>query len=459
MDALHPRMSTVDPDRNPLTHLRVARRWSLHDLAVIAAGRQLPASARQLAWRWEQGIQTGQYIPQLASQLRLAAAVGVTREQVLSHPWPRWLLLTDDGQPSPLGLEWTTGNTDAVLGQALTSVGMDMDRRGFLILSGVGLAVIAGANMPEPVTRGLDGARIGDEFVDIMHSRLEGLWRLDDMRGGGACLPSALGDLQTAYQTLQTARYSAAIERQIYGLIASLGRFCGWVAFDSGRHAAAQQLWHAALRAAHTAGDSTQYGYTLSNFALQSVYVEAGHSAVAQLEAARAVTDPAHRVMHAMLDCWQGRAHAVRGEHRQAAQLLNRADDTFDRRVDGDDPSCVYWLPVPSLTSEAGAALTACGDYDQALQRLTEGMRSRPVGARDRTLYRVRLAELGLATGDLDMAMHHGQAAVAALADDRIRSHRVSERVDVMLEAFPAGDPRTVALLDQVREQRQLTAA
>lgn len=438
---------------HPLAHLRHQRGWSLHEVACIAAGQPRPDHDRKTVWRWERGLAT----PSPESQYRLAAAVGISVEQVHQHPWPGWLMLTGGGPPMSVDLEWTTGNAAAVLEQALTFGGMD--RRRFIVVSGSLLAGAVLDAIPEPITRGLNGAHVGDELVDGMYARLEQLWRLDDQLGGGACLPAALGDLRLALTILRRARFTGATEQQIFGLIAAYGRFCGWAAFDDGQHAAAQEFWHAALRAAHAGGDSAAAAYTLSNLGLQSVYVERGRSAVDLLEAARQVTDPAHRIMHAMLDCWQARAHAAKGEHSQAARLLNRADDTWSNRSD-DDPSgrFCYWLPQPSLTSEAGTAMMDCGDYAQAEQMLTAGLSGRiGVGARDRNLYRVRLAELGIRTGRLDEAYHHGAAAVDAVVGIMgLNSHRVIERVDLMLGQFPARDPRTRDLADRIREQRQL---
>lgn len=140
-------------------------------------------------------------------------------------------------------------------------------------------------------------------------------------------------------------------------MAASLARFCGWAAFDAGLEAAAQRFWHAGLRAAAAAGDVDQGIYVLSNLALQAAYAGDGTTTLALLEIARRRVDPAARTVLAMLDCWAVRGHALAGEAKTAAALLNRADDLWSQRRPGDDPDWVYWMPRPSMTAEAGTAL------------------------------------------------------------------------------------------------------
>ncbi|MEJ3742936.1 hypothetical protein WEI85_06580 [Actinomycetes bacterium KLBMP 9797] len=148
-----------------------------------------------------------------------------------------------------------------------------------------------------------------------------------------------------------------------------------------------------------------------------------------------------------MLDCWAARAHALRGDTKTAAALLNQADDLYDRRRDGDDPAWVYWMPQPSLTAEAGTALLTINDLPAAERSLTAGLETLDADStRDRNLYLVRIAEAQVRTDRIDEGTVTARAAIDAAAG--VDSTRVQQRVDDLLGQFPAGDPRARRLRD-----------
>ena len=188
----------------------------------------------------------------------------------------------------------------------------------------------------------------------------------------------------------------------------------------------------------------------LSNLALQAAYACDGATAVALLEVARRQVDPAARTVLAMLDCWAVRGHAVARNAKAAAAVLNQADDLWVRRLPGDDPGWVYWMPQPSLTAEAGTALVDIGDLAAAERSLTAGLSTLDSdAARDRNLYLVRLAEVQLRGGRLDEAAATAWQAIDAAAD--IDSARVRARVAHLLERLPAGEPLTAQLREYHR--------
>ncbi|WP_162906981.1 hypothetical protein [Allorhizocola rhizosphaerae] len=269
-----------------------------------------------------------------------------------------------------------------------------------------------------------------------MRARLEKLWHLDDLLGGGPCFAAAGSDLRLVISVLGRAGYSGTTEAGLYSVAASIARFAGFAAFDTGLHAAAQRFWHAGLRAAHIAGDRGEAVYILSNLALQDIYVNHARTALDILEAARSSVDSAHKTVLAMLDCWQARAHAVRGERRQAAALLNRADDQYDRRSEGDDPPWIYWMPQPSQTAEAGTAMREIGQLTQAQRMLTEGLQSLPSdAARERNLYLVQLAETHLDAGEPEQAVATARQALQAIP--AVESARIREHMDALLHRLP----------------------
>jgi hypothetical protein len=275
--------------------------------------------------------------------------------------------------------------------------------------------------------------------------------RLDDALGGGSCLDAGAADLRLVKTLLRDGRYSSEIGRQMFSMAAALGRFTGWAAFDAGRHAAAQRFWHASLRAAAAAGQVDQGVYVLSNLALQAIYADDASTALGLLDVARRKVDPAARTVLAMLDCWAARSHALAGDTRTAAKVLNRADNLWGQRRPEDDPTWVYWMPQPSLTAEAGTALMDMGDLAAAERALTDGLATLDAeSVRERNLYLVRLAETQLRGGRLDEA-----AATAGRAIDSIgavESARIRQRMRLLFSQMPANEKLTVALREHQRD-------
>jgi hypothetical protein len=356
-----------------------------------------------------------------------------------------------------VGMPWMPAASQQVLTQVTESC--LMDRRGYLVLNGVSLAdavMCWSSRPPREVAVGLDGARIGSRAITCLESRIEELWYLDDLLGGGPCLEAGIADLRLASDLLQRASYPERIRQQLWRTTAGLARFTGWAAFDAGRNAVAQRLWHAALRAAHAADDISQVVYVLSNLALQEIYAGDGCTAIHMLESARSRTDPAMHTVEAMVDTWQARAHAELGERAQAATLLNRTDSTWDRRRPEDDPPWVYWMPQPSTTAEAGTALLAVGDLRHAEQPLAAGLAGLGAdSARDRNLYLIRLAETRFAAGRLDDAVATSRLAIEALSGaGNVDSPRVDARIAAFVARLPSAEPAVGELRDYWRTRR-----
>ena len=274
------------------------------------------------------------------------------------------------------------------------------------------IAVVAS----ERVNRGLAGGRVDADVLSSIGERIRHLWRLDDLLGGGPCVGLADSDLRLVLSLLERARYDQATEYSLYASSAELARFAGWAAFDAGRHAEAQQYWQAGLKAAERGRDPGILAYLLSNLAMQATYAGNGRTAVDLLEAARQrVGSSVSFTVRAMLDAWQVRAHAVLRQPREAARLLNRADELWERRVPSDDPAWIYWMTRPSLTAEAGLAFLAVSQSQTAEQLLVDGLNALSADSqRDRILYLAGIAEARLAQhGGLDGALEAANEAVA----------------------------------------------
>ncbi len=422
-----------DPITHPLTAIRIRRGWSQQRVAAIIARRSGVNMSTQInkVSRWE----TGRSTPQTVAQHALADELGVPREVVTANPWPEWLTTVD--RTVDIDADWSVKVAGEVLDIVVQSA--LMDRRTFIGATASGLVSLARgwSNAGASVATGGGRGTVTHQAVEHLQRRVEELWRLDDALGGGGCLQTGVADLQLVTALIRGRRYDAEVGQRLHGIAGALGRFCGWAAFDSGRVAAAADFWQAGLRSAAVAGDTSQGVYALSNLALATVYGGDGRTALNLLDLARTKVDPAQRVVHAMLDCWASRAHALIGDGPAAVAAVQHADALWERRVPGDDPDWTYWMPRPSLTAEASTALMHAGDYANAEAHLTAGLNgAADAGPRDRTLYLARLAETRLLAGRQDEAVATVHDAVELGAG--VDSARVRARVDGVIALIPA---------------------
>src|SRR5262249_5075594 len=127
---------------------------------VIARRHRNMAARREKAWRWEHwGV-----VPDLDSQLALAAELGVPEDQVRQGSWPRWL---PDGDPGRVSFVWTQAGGLEALVDAVEYAGVD--RRGFMKVLGaplVGLAESWLAVEPGELVAVLGGGRVTIDFVE-----------------------------------------------------------------------------------------------------------------------------------------------------------------------------------------------------------------------------------------------------------------------------------------------------
>ncbi|MFI9591178.1 helix-turn-helix transcriptional regulator [Nonomuraea sp. NPDC052265] len=423
--------------RHPLAYLRDQRGWSQTDVAELVQRRSglNMAVNRQKVWRWEHNLVT----PELDAQLAIAAEVGIDRRKVLNHPWPSWLLMVDGTEP--LGQAWTVEAAKHTMAGCMNA---DTDRRSFLLMSGDDAVQLAGAWAAVPaqkITHAAEGGTVDTEIVAWVENHIHRLWRLDDLVGGDYCLHLAQADLQLVARLLQRGRYRSAVEQRLFAAAGELLRFAGWCAFDGDRHAAAGRYWHAGLRTSATGGDTLTGAYILSLMAMQHTYAGDGRAAINLLEAARERIGPgSSRAVHAMLDAWQVRAHAVAGEPRQAVEVLFRGDDHWGRRDADEDPPWIYWMRQPSHTIEVGMGFVQLGRPDIAVRLLEGGMAERGSDyTRDAVLGLTTVADAQFDQDDLDGAVDTARRAIELVTG--VDSSRVIDHLHAFAQRLPVGEP------------------
>jgi len=327
------RLPATRPDRfvHPLSVVRAAKNWTYQDVVdVIARRHRNMAARREKAWKWEHwGV-----VPDLDSQLALAAELGVPEDQVRLGLWPQWL---PDGDPVRSSFAWTQVGGLEALTDAREHA--SVDRRGFIKVAGaplIGLAEAWLAVEPAQLIAVLGGGRVTIDFVERLE---QGVPRLNFLhaQGGGRARKLIDAELGMVVDVLKRSTYTAAVGKRLYRLAAELGKMAGWASFDAGLHAGAQRYWVAALHAAHAAGDRPLGANILKLMSLQCYDFALPNEALALARGAYAGARQAMPRAAAMLALWEARVHAALGDAAACENLIARADDLYGRGAAADD--------------------------------------------------------------------------------------------------------------------------
>ncbi|WP_018909421.1 hypothetical protein [Salinispora arenicola] len=438
-----------DRDRlvHPLSVVRAARGWTYQDVVdVIAKRSRNMAARREKAWRWEHwGV-----VPDMESQLALAAELRVPQDRVRQVHWPQWL---PDADPIPTSFGWTQPGGLQALVNALEYA--HVDRRAFMKITGVPLAGIAEAWLtiePQELVTVLRGGQVTTDLVERMEEGLPRLRFLEATRGGDRARTLIHAELRMVVDVLDRSAYTAVVGRRLYALAAEFGRMAGWASFDAGMHAAAQRYWVAALHAAHAADDRLLGANILKSMSLQCYDFDRPREA---LELARSAHEGAKGVTPraaAMLALREARAHAAIGDAAACERLLKQADTEFDRVASTEaEPAFLGYFDESEFNAQVGTCYLDLGRPREADTYLSRTLRLVPATkVRDRATYVIRRASAQAQLGDGDHA-----ASLVAEAIPLIReapSERNMRRVVRARQRLPFAktDPRARALDDQL---------
>ena len=141
--------------------------------------------------------------------------------------------MNDPAHDPVLTAPWNhRGTVEAVL---VLSGGDRVKRRVFLSLTGPALTAPAHqwlVHEPEPLVSGLAGHRVSGELAGRFSAMVTELRRMDDVAGGGSVLAIAQQLFAWAAGLLDRASYNEHTGRALHVVLAELGQFCGWSAFE-----------------------------------------------------------------------------------------------------------------------------------------------------------------------------------------------------------------------------------
>lgn len=434
------RRAAHDADRlvHPLSAVRAARNWTYQDLVnVIARRTRNMAARREKAWRWEHwGV-----VPDLDSQLALAAELRVPESEVTSGRWPDWL---PDSDPVRSSFPWTqSGGLDALLDALEHSA---VDRRAFMNVTGSTLACVAGSWLalePDELAAVARGSQVSLDLVERMEDGLPRLRLLEATRGGARARRLIDAEFGVVIDVLERSSYTSPVGNRLYGLAAELGRMAGWASFDAGLHSAAQRYWIAALHAAHAVGDRVLGANILKSMSLQCYDFQLRHDALAMASSAYDGAKGATPRTVAMLALRVARAHAALGDRPACEAMLAHADSLFQSGTCEDDPTWLGYFDESEFNAQVGTCYLDLDQPSKADLYFGTTLRTAPVSkVRDRATYMIRRASAQTRLGNADEAASLMVDAVPMVQDapserNVQRLRRVRQRMP-----FKKSDPR-----------------
>jgi hypothetical protein len=406
------------------------------------------ATNRTLVWKWEHG-----QVPDVAAQLVLADLLGVPAAEVHPELWPTWLPIWE---VACLDAPWSTAGTVEVLEDLIRSA--DMDRRGFLTITGTSLTALAAnwASTPSAYADAANGGRVDDEMVSGIEQRVASLRRLDDQMGGARLLDQARTDLSLVTLLLREGRYTEAAGARLHSLAAQVAYLTGWMAYDSGLHSVGQRYYVAALRAARTAGDDDLGAFLLAEMGVHASDGGYNRERASLIDTAlSSTTAKVPTKTRAYLYLHLAAALAQQAEHKNAAGALQRAVTLYDK---GGEEPCGEWLTWfgPSqIDSTRGKVMLWAGQPEPAIDALAASVDA--AVPRDKAVRAGRLAEARLAGGDLDGALaaaHQGMA----LLEGRVASNRAVDRLQEFSSRLNGKEPAVREFRDRLRSLPELAA-
>lgn len=324
---------------------------------------------------------------------------------------------------------------------ALTELGradLDMERRRVLTAAAYAASALAlpaeswwRTMAAHSSQRATAGRQVGQADVDAVRDMAAMFSRMDQRRGGGHARTAVVQYLSADVASFLGGTYrDDHVRRDMFSAASELAYVSGWMAFDNGEHAVAQQYFTTAVKLAAEADDAPLAGHVLRAMAHQAVDLGHPKQALSLAQASvdgRRYTAAAPREK-ALLGVVHARALAAAGKTKAAAAALLRAeDDLAAAGPGGDEPSRVFFFSEASLAHETACTLRDIGDLDASVKQFRLSVRKRQATTFTRT-HAVTLGYLGAVQarqGSVEEACATWSRALDAM--DGIRSARTRQ--------------------------------
>ncbi|MEU7907215.1 hypothetical protein [Actinoplanes sp. NPDC049118] len=346
--------------------------------------------------------------------------------------------------PSPSGLRENEAMGVQELGDILPSPGRrevrgTMQRRRVL---GLG-ALVASSLGGVPTGNNGDVGRVGLVQVKQLDCESVRLRNLCSLHGGDSLWRAALGLAKEGYLLLEQGQYGEEVGEYLQQAIGRAEMCAGWLALDAGRHETARSSFNEALSLARQSGDQNLETHALCNLALQSNMLGMPRQALRFADAADRVSVQIAPKVRVVLGLRKATAHALMGDKSLSDNAMNEARRRLDREA---GKPTVPWCSFVTQAEVDGVDGTRLLHLARSRDEIPIARRAErtlelaiaehaPTFARNRALYRVRLAGSRLLLGSVPEAARYATVALKELSVD-LASSIVSAELGAVAEAF-----------------------
>ncbi|NYH90949.1 XRE family transcriptional regulator [Actinopolymorpha rutila] len=293
---------------------------------------------------------------------------------------------------------------------------------------GAGLLPAAALALLGPLEASPIPSRIGRDEIGHVRSAAVLFSRWDHSYGGGFVRDAVVAQLRWSARLLQAgAGHRERLE--LHEAVGHLAHVAGFMAFDAYAFTDAERLFRFALACAEAAGTWHLRAKVLSSMARLAVWRGQAATALGLTDLALLRSDRITPTEQAMLLTARARGLARLGRTRETLRVVGAADDAFARSNPAEDPPWMAYYDAAQHAGDTGHALfdlEVRGYPTEAGRRLAAAVAGHtPAYARSRTISRIKLASLLMATDDPREAVAVGTSALEGAG--RLRSRRTAE--------------------------------
>jgi hypothetical protein len=252
----------------------------------------------------------------------------------------------------------------------------------------------------------------------------------DNAHGGGLAREAVFAQLRWCAQLLH-ADCPDSLRPELFAAVAELGGVAGFMAFDACAHADARRAFGFSRACAEHGRDWHMRAAILSMMARQAIWCRQPDDGLTYVETALVRSDRLTATERASLQTLRARALAKLCRPQDTHAAVGAADDAFAHANPAEDPTWMAFYDEAQHHGDTGHALWDLaieGRRTEAVPRLAYAVANHGDDyARSRTMSRIKLASLTMATGDPREAAAIGHRALDDVG--RLRSRRAVDDV------------------------------
>ena len=297
---------------------------------------------------------------------------------------------------------------------------------------------------------------IGVSDVARIRRRTVRLHRLDQRFGSDGLWHSAISYASQSYQLLENGIYTDSIGEQLLKATGELQICGGWLAFDAGEHDAARSCYTEALGLARQANDAVIEIRALANLAFQCNTLNKPREGLrlAKCAAQVATTRMVPPYLVAMPLLRIAVSHSMMGDKQDSSRAIAAARKALEKAKTGPEDAWNTFLTQTEIDAVEATCALELQESTRAERLFAESVGAHvDRNARNRSLYRVRLAKARLGQGEPEGAIEALAPALDELTGE-ISSWRVGKELNAVgdMLARDQNNPHVEAFMHRLDE-------